>query len=250
MSKPITPAEWADKFARRRGFDRYGAYEQKELQQLDVQGIGALANKSGIHPDVLGPCRRAAARLNWIIMFRPIKRSAMFHVGEFDKLPKPMAVKVKADPQTGLVRLQGEKDFQQVLKNEDEGIDPVYAEKNGLKLDAQGFLVNNKGQRFFSDMDLYEVLDGDTGRQVRLGSGASAMQGLKNRRELDILINILRPLGTDFALVQHGPQRQWVEHDPSQPNKEPITAFCPDGEILIIEPHEVGHFIQTVASRR
>ena len=26
MSKIITPVEWADKFSRRRGFNRYGAY--------------------------------------------------------------------------------------------------------------------------------------------------------------------------------------------------------------------------------
>jgi hypothetical protein len=248
MSKTVTPAEWAERFARRHGFERYGAYEQQELPRLDVPQIAQLANQSGIHPDVLGPCRRAAARLNWIIMFRPVKPSAMFHVGDFDKLPKPMPIKAKADPQTGLVKLQGEKDFQQSLK--DGRIDPSYAEKQGLKLTAEGFLVNNKGQRFFSDMDLYEVLDGDTGRQVRLGSGASATQGLSNRRELDILINILRRLGTDFALIQHGPERQWIKHDRSQPNTEPITAFCPDGEILIIPPHAVERFMQTVASRR
>jgi hypothetical protein len=248
MSKTDTPTEWSEKFARRHGFERHGAYEQQDLPRLDVRQVAQLANQSGIHPDVLGPCRRAAARLNWIIMFRPIKRSAMFYVGDFDKLPKPVAIKAKADSKTGLVVLQGEKDFQQSLH--DGRIDPSYAKKYGLKLDSEGFLVNNKGQRFFSDMDLYEVLDGDTGRQVRLGSGALAMQGIRNRRELDILINILRPLGTDFALIQHGPERQWIKHDRSQPNTEPITAFCPDGEILIVEPQAVERFIQVIASRR
>ena len=64
MSINAAPNLWANKFAQRRGFDRYGAYEQKELPKLDVAQIGLLADQSGIHPDVLGPCRRAAARLN------------------------------------------------------------------------------------------------------------------------------------------------------------------------------------------
>ena len=115
-------------------------------------------------------------RLNWIIMFRPVKPSAMFHVGDFDKLPKPMAIKAKADPQTGLVKLQGEKDFQQSLK--DAASMRAMRKSRGLKLTAEGSLVNNKGQRFFSDMDLYEVLDGGNG-PVRLGSAPQPRKGLE-----------------------------------------------------------------------
>ena len=225
----------------REAYEKYGAYGQP-IPRLSAHEIGGLASASGIHPDVLGPCRRAAHQLNWYIMFRPIKQSAMFHVGDFDKLPKPMEVKAKADYDTGMVKLKDEADFQLALK--DGRIDPAYAETNGLKLDPQLFLVNSRGQRFFSDMDLYEVIHGETRRPVRLGAGVTATQGLGNRRELDLLINILRPLGVCYALIQHGPERQWVKHDHSKPNLEPITAFCPNGDVRIIAARDVDSFLQ------
>ena len=70
-----------------------------------------------------------------------------------------------------------------------------------------------------------------TGRQVILGTGApdKPFSGVNWRRELDILINIMRPLGTDFALIDHGPQRQWVKHDDTVTWHEPLSVFCPDG---------------------
>lgn len=250
MAKGTTSAaEWAEKFVQKPAFERYGAYGQ-DVPKLDLGTISSLSLASGIHPDVLGPCRRAAAKLGWILMFRPIKRAAMHHVGEFGKLPKPMAVKAKADFETGLVKLKDEKDFQAALK--DGRIDPTYAKTEGLKLDSQGFLVNRSGQKFFSDMDLYEVLSGRTGRRVTMGSGDPGKpgEGVANRRELDVLINILRPLGTDFALIQHGPERQWVKHDHAKPNLEPVTAFCPDGAVLILPAHEVDAFIQKLQSAR
>ena len=135
--------------------------------------------------------------------------------------------------------------------------EPSYAKANGLGIEprstiVQGrplhFLVNNKGQRFFSDMDLYEILDGATGRQVTLGSGLSPTQGIKNRRELDILINIVRRLGTDFALIQHGPERQWVRHDYASSPTESITVFCPDGSVFILPPHQINAFIHAAGN--
>ena len=222
-------------------YQRYGAYGV-ELPRLSLSEISALSKAAGIHPDVLGPCRRGAAKLNWYLMFRPIKTSAMFHVGDFDKLPKPEEIKTKVDAKSGMIRFHNEQEFKADLATGD--IDRDYAKKHGLKLDAQGFLVNNKGQRFFSDMDLYDVLHGDTGRQVRLGSGGSKQQGIKNRRALDTLINIMRPLGTGFALIQHGPDRQWDKHEP---RNEPITAFCPDGNVFVLQDDvEVHMFVNAI----
>ena len=243
---PVSVEGWLRKFNSRATAERYGAYERQELPRLQAREIGDLASRSGIHPDILGPCRRAAARLNWVLMFRPIKVAAMHHVGEFTKLPKPMEIKAKADFETGLVKLTNQADFEQALT--DGRIDPEYARRNGLTLDRENFLINAKGQKFFSDMDLYEVLNGTSGRQVHLGAGESATQGLGNRRELDTLINLLRPMGTDFALIQHGPERQWIKHDHTKPNSEPVTAFCPDGTVLVLAPHEVDDFIRQVGA--
>ncbi len=253
MDKEISAREWTRRFAARPPLERAGAYEIRGLPRLPLKDIAALSKKSGVHPDVLGPCRRAAAKLNWFIMVRPIKASAMFHVGDFNKLPKPMAIKAKCHPSTGMVMLKNEADFKRALS--DGRIDPGYARVNGLHIAPkptfiQGrplhFLFNKKGQRFFSDMDLYEVLNGTTGRQVQLGRGGTPTQGIKNRRELDILINTMRGLGTDFGLVQHGPDRQWVKHDHSKPNTESVTVFCPDGKVFILSHNEVIPFIQAI----
>lgn len=255
MSTVVSPQEWARRFSARRGVARAGAYDVTDLPKLELDEIANLSRSSGIHPDVLGPCRRAASKLNWIIMVRPIKTSAMFHVGDFDKLPKPMEVKAKCNAKTGMVMLKDEADFQKALS--DGRINPAYAKANGLHLSVeptmvQGrklyYLVNKRGQRFFSDMDLFEVLNGTTGRQIQLGRGLSPTQGMANRRELDILINIMRRLGTDFALVQHGPERQWVKHDPTQSSSEPVTVFCPDGNVFILPPAQIDEFIQQVGN--
>lgn len=240
------PSQWLWRLRKRSAqppYQRYGAYGV-ELPRLSLPEISALSKAAGIHSDVLGPCRRGAAKLNWYLMFRPIKPSAMFHVGDFDKLPKPEEIKTKVDAKSGMIRYGSEREFTADQAN--GNIDRHYAERHGLKLDSQGFLINNKGQRFFSDMDLYDVLDGSTGRQVRLGSGGSKQQGIKNRRALDTLINIMRPLGTAFALIQHGPDRQWVEHEP---RNEPITVFCPDGNVFVLkDDSEVHMFVNAIRS--
>jgi hypothetical protein len=242
------PTDWFWHFSRRDEHQwtrRYGAYDI-ELPRLAVNEIATLSLASGIHPDVLGPCRRAAAKLNWYLLFRPIKTAAAFHVGDFDKLPKPVEIKTKADAESGMIRFNSAKGLEAAVACGD--IDGAYAAKHGLWVDAEGFLRNNKGQRYFSDMDLYDVLDGDTGRQIPFGDGASPTGGVKNRRELDILINALRPLGTSFALIQHGPDRQWVRH--SERN-EHITAFCPNGNVFVLRgTSEVAAFIATAQTRR
>ncbi|MGJ8639208.1 MAG: hypothetical protein ACSHYA_07415 [Opitutaceae bacterium] len=215
-------------------------------------------SETGIHEGVLGPLRRAATKLNWIIIVRPIKASAMFHCGDFDKLPKPMGIKAKCHPKTGMVMLKNEADFKAALT--DKRIDPNYSHVHGLHLDPTPvtiagtpqplhYLVNKKGQRYYSDMDLYDVLSGTTGKQVILGTGNpdTPHSGINWRRELDILVNIMRPLGTDFALIDHGPQRQWVRHDHGTPWHEPLSVFCPDGEVFVLQPGKIEEFIRSLA---
>lgn len=256
MATRVPPEEWARRFRARGSFDRYGS-TGVQLPRLTLDQTRTLMNESGIHEGVLGPLRRASAKLDWIIFVRPVKVSAMFHCGDFDKLPKPMGIKAKCHPVTGMVMLEGPEDLARALT--DGRIDPGYARVHGLTLDPTPvsvagaprplhYLLNARGQKYYSDMDLYDVLDGSTGRQVILGTGAAGTphSGVKNRRELDILINVLRPLGTDFALIDHGPQRQWVKHDHTTPWPEPVTVFCPDGEVFVLGPGKVDSFIAEI----
>jgi hypothetical protein len=256
MSEGVSPQEWARRFRTRRSFERHGSHEV-DLPRLSLDRVRDLMNRSGIHEGVLGPLRRAATLLDWIIFVRPVKVSAMFHCGDFDKLPKPMGIKAKCNPVTGMVMFEGPDDFERALS--DGRIDPGYARVHGLALGESPvpvpgasrplhYLVNGRGQRYYSDMDLYDVLEGTTGRPVILGTGGTPHSGVKNRRELDILINILRPLGTDFALIDHGPQRQWVKHDHHNPWPEPIAVFCPGGEVFVLPPGEVDSFIAQLQS--
>ena len=258
MSEPVSPQEWARRFRSRGSFERYGSREV-DVSRPSLDQVRDLMNRTGIHEGVLGPLRRAATRLDWIIFVRPVKVSAMFHCADFDKLPKPMGIKAKCSPVTGMVMFESPADFERALS--DGRVDPGYARVHGLALDASPvevpgaarplhYLVNGRGQRYYSDMDLYDVLDGTTRRQVILGTGATHTphSGVKNRRELDILINALRPLGVDFALIDHGPQRQWVKHDHSNPWPESITVFCPGGEVFVLPPGEVDSFIAQLQS--
>jgi hypothetical protein len=253
MAGTVSAREWARRFAERRRFARHGSHDV-DLPGLSAGETADLMSSTGIHEGVLGPLRRAAHKLNWFVFVRPVKVSAMFHCGDFDKLPKPMGIKAKCHPVTGMVMLEGDEDFRRALS--DGRIDPGYASIHGLHLDPTPvavpgsarplhYLVNRRGQRYYSDMDLYEVLDADTGRRVVLGTGDPSRphSGVNRRRELDILINVLRPLGTDFALIDHGPQRQWVKHDHGTPWSEPITVFCPDGSVFVLPPGEVDSFI-------
>lgn len=253
----VSPAEWARRFKVRKGFARHGARDV-DIPRLTLDETKDLMNLTGIHEGVLGPLRRAAVKLDWIIIVRPVKISAMFHCGDFDKLPKPMAIKAKCHPETGMVMFKDQADFDLALT--DQRIEPGYAEMYGLHIDPTPttvpgeptplhYLVNKKGQRYYSDMDLYDVLDGTTGRQVILGTGApdKPFSGINWRRELDILINILRPMGTDYALIDHGPQRQWVKHDDTVQWLESLTVFFPDGLVFILEPREIDGFFALMA---
>lgn len=253
MADSVSPQEWARRFRSRRPFARHGSFDV-DVPRLSVTETADLMRRTGIHEGVLGPLRRAATKLDWFIFVRPVKTAAMFHCGDFDKLPKPMGIKAKCHPVTGMVMLEGEADFSRALV--DGRIDPGYAKIHGLALDPTPvavpgaprplhWLVNRKGQRYYSDMDLYDVLDAATGRPVILGTGApeTPHSGVNRRRELDILVNVLRPLGTDFALIDHGPQRQWVKHDHATPWHEPITVFCPGGDVHVLAPGTVDAFI-------
>lgn len=253
----VSPAEWARRFNAKKGFERHGA-RGVDIPPLTLDETRHFMGVTGIHEGVLGPLRRAAVKLDWIIMVRPVKISAMFHCGDFDKLPKPMAIKAECHPLTGMVMFNDQADFDLALT--DRRIQPGYAQINGLHIDPEPtsvpgqpaplhYLVNEKGQRYFSDLDLYDVLDGVTGRQVILGTGApdKPFSGVNWRRELDILINIMRPLGTDFALIDHGPQRQWVKHDDTVVWHEPLSVFCPDGLVFVLPPSEIDRFIALMA---
>ncbi|MDA2928267.1 hypothetical protein MYX78_13745, partial [Acidobacteria bacterium AH-259-G07] len=194
------------------------------------------------------PCRRAAAKSNWVIMVRsgetdqPPKMSLMDHASDFDKVPKPSGIKKKVDRQTGMIRYDNEQQFKEDLKRDKQFRE--YAEKHGLKLDSRGFLINQDGQRFYSDLDLYDVFDAATGQQVRLGSGRTQEEGLEYRSKLDQLINIMYDLGIDYALIQHGADRQWVKH---KPKEERITVFLPDGRVQILPDYAaVSEYIARV----
>jgi hypothetical protein len=243
-----TPSDWLKQFKNSKADSR----APRKVPQLVISQISGLATQSGIHPDVLGPVRRAAAKLNWLIMVRPIKAAAMCLVGEYNKLPKPIAIKAKCHPVTGMVMFEDATALEASINCND--IQRNYATVNGLKL-SEGikeinlkklrFLENDRGQRFFSDMDLYEVIDAGTGEPVTLGSGNVNLpnEGAAARGELDSLINVLRDHGADFNLIQHGPQRQWEKHQIGTSSQEDIATFCPDGEVLMITSFLVEPFI-------
>ncbi len=253
-----TPSDWLKRFKD----STTDSPAPRDLPRLAISQISGLAAQSGIHPDVLGPVRRAAARLNWLIMVRPIKLAAMCRVGEYNKLPKPMAIKAKCHPVTGMVMFENQAALEASINCND--IQRSYASVNGLKLSEETkdinlkklhFLENARGQRFFSDMDLYEVLDAGTGEPVTLGSGNANRphEGADARTELDGLINILRDHGADFKLIQHGPQRQWEKHQIGTSSQEDIATFCPDGAVLVITSFLVEPFItqfKDIARRR
>ena len=155
----VSATEWIRRFRARTGFARHGS-RQVDVPSLSLDQTSALMRGTGIHEGVLGPLRRAASKLNWIIMVRPVKVSAMFHCADFNKLPKPMAIKAKCHPATGMVMLENEADCKRALG--DGRIEPGYAKMNGLALDPKPiavpgevkplyYLVNNKGQRYYSD---------------------------------------------------------------------------------------------------
>jgi hypothetical protein len=230
--------------------DPYGAYDTAVVLELDRGAIAEISRYTGIHPDVLGPCRRTAAKLGLVIMFRAIKPAAMEYIGQYNMLPKPPALKVKCHEQLGVVAYSGTDREAQFDNDVMQGrIAVAFKESQGLHLDLDGtaaaqlgmrpppdvaLLVDRQGRAFFSDMDLFQVLDADHGAPVDLGSGGADDRAGPERAQLDAHLNILVALGIEFALIQHGAERQWVKHTPKD---ERIVAFGPDGAIWTFETY-------------
>jgi hypothetical protein len=205
------------------GGDPYGAYESKVELELSLGAIAEISRYTGIHPDVLGPCRRTAAKLGLVIMFRAIKPAAMEYVGQYNMLPKPPELKVKCHEQLGVIAYSGpdkEAKFQNDVMKGLIGV--AFRDAQGLHLDLDGtaatqlgirppldvaLLVDRQGRAFFSDMDLFQVLDADHGAPVDLGSGTADDRAGPERAQLDAHLNILTALGIEFALIQHGAER-------------------------------------------
>jgi hypothetical protein len=240
-STPDTPAD----------FDPYGAYDVRLPYRLSLTEIAALARHTGIHPDVLGPCRRTAAKLGWVLMFRAIKPAAMEYVGQYNMLPKPPALKVKCHEQLGVIAYSGPDKEAQYQNDVRAGkIDGVYNQRQGLHLDMDGtaagllgirpppdtvLLVDREGRGFYSDMDMFQVLDARAGKPVSLGSGGPDDRAGPERARLDSYLNILASLGIEFGLIQHGAERQWSQH---APKNERVAAFGPDGAIWSFESYD------------
>lgn len=247
--------EWKSRY-------KWGASDLSTLAAMKTTSFAMIATTTGIHPDVIGPCRRTAKKLAWILMFREIKREAMQYVGQVNMLPKPEGMKRKTLPKVGVVAYSGSRDEKEdefkadLAKTPDDyWIDPAFAASAGLKIDFDGtaaskagvrlpegtsMLVDAQGRGFFSDMDLFQVLDGNTGALVELGDGARSTAGHAERRTtLDAGINILRAVGVELcgikdqdmekhALIQHGAARQWSEN---RPTDEVVAAVTPDGAV-------------------
>jgi hypothetical protein len=230
--------------------DPYGAYGVALVLELSLNAIAEISRHTGIHPDVLGPCRRTAAKLGLVIMFRAIKPAAMEYVGQKNMLPKPPALKVKCHDQLGVIAYSGPDKEAKFKSDVMTGlITPGFKEAQGLHLDLDGtaaaqlgirpppdvaLLVDRQGRAFFSDMDLFQVLDAEQGAPVDLGSGGTDDRAGPERAQLDAHLNILTAVGIEFALIQHGAERQWVKHTPKD---ERIAAFGPDGAIWTFETY-------------
>lgn len=243
-----TPVPAAPELATAR--DVYGSYEAAVVLELTLPAIAALARHTGIHPDVLGPCRRTAAKLGLVIMFRAIKPAAMEYVGQYNMLPKPPGLKVKCHDQLGVVAYSGPDKEAKFQNDVMRGlITTTFKDQQGLHLDLDGtaatqlgirppldvaLLVDRQGRAFFSDMDLFQVLDADHGAPVDLGSGTADDRAGPERAQLDAHLNILTALGIEFALIQHGAERQWVKHTPKD---ERVVAFGPDGAVWTFETY-------------
>jgi hypothetical protein len=237
----------SDRFARRQQpLDEWQVASAPPVPPMSLGQLSDYARRSGIHPDHLGPCRRAAAQLKWVILFRTIKQSAMDHAGDFDKLPKPMEIKVKCDPDTGMVMFKTRAEMELAIARGD--IDSHYAKREGLTVDKFHFLVNKKGLRFYSDMDLFDVYDAETGEQIDLGDGRNEnADHAQQRMRLDRLINVCHSLGAANVQIQHGAERQWYKHNPRD---EQVTAFTPNGNIYVLSDlQEIEDFLEKVRSR-
>lgn len=201
--------------------------------------------ESGIHLDTIGPVCRAADDLGWVLMFRGLREMAKEHAGSFDTLPKPMEIKIKCDDDSGLVccneaQLKAAIDKGDVVR--------TYAESQKLKVikkavyckDGQmkekEVLVNERNQGFYSDMDLFAVIDIKNGDRIMMGSGREEHEPVAQvyRAQLDKLINELTGLGPEFNLIQHGADYDWADRKGGMKD-EPIAIFIPFGAMLIIK---------------
>ena len=247
--------EWKSRY-------RWGPSDMSTLAAMKTTSFAMIAATTGIHTDIIGPCRRTAKQLAWILMFREIKREAMQYVGQVNMLPKPEGIKRKTLPKVGVVAYSGSRDEKESEFRADLArtpsnywIDPAYAASAGLKIDHDGsaaskagvrlpegtsMLVDAQGRGFFADLDLFQVLDANNGVPIELGDGASSTTVHAGRRtKLDAGINILRQIGVELcgmkeqsleehSLIQHGADRQWTGHKPTD---EVVAAFTPDGAV-------------------
>jgi hypothetical protein len=219
------------------------AYER--LAPLRVKHV---ARATGLAPRLVDRFHHAAFACNWHILVRPIKPAAWHHVGRGDALPKPPEIKSKTDARTGLVRMDRERLASAITWGE---IDESYAKLVGLTVDSHGFLVNRRGQRYYSDVDLYDVIDGATGRQVNLGRGTNPLEGHEARTALDALVNELHGSGAPFRVIQHGAHRQWVKggDSPLHGLDARVVAFRPHGVVTYLDDeHALASFLAALAS--
>jgi hypothetical protein len=214
---------------------------------LTFAQVKHVARATGLSPRLVAALHRAAFRLNWHVLVRPIKHAAWHHVGRADRLPKPPEIKTKTDTATGFIRLDRKGLADEIARG---SIGRAYAEHVGLTIDAEGFLVNRRGHRFYSDVDLYDVIDGATGRQVNLGRGMDPGEGAENRTALDDMINELHAHGAPFSLIQHGAHRQWAKagDHPLHGLDARIVAFRPHGVVTYLDDeHAVASFLAALA---
>lgn len=205
------------------------------------------ANASGIHPDTVGPVCRAANDLGWVLMFRSLREMAKEHAGSHDTLPKPMEIKVKCDDESGLVCCT-EAELE-AAKKPGGKIDPHFAETQGLKVvkrsvlckggvsREKNVLVNSKGQGYYSDMDLFAVVDVMNGDRIMMGSGRQEHEGVAQvyRAKLDSLINVLKERGTEYNLIQHGADYDWADRGDVKMKDEDIAIFIPFAPMMIVK---------------
>ncbi len=249
--------EWKSRY-------KWGVRDRSTLFTLPVSSYITIMEKTGIHEGVLGPCRQVAKTMALILMFRHIKPAAMEYVGQVNMLPKPSSIKRKTFGQYGVIAYESSAENAAEIKEKEFaddiargaagfGIDRHYAEAHGLRIDHDGsaagkagirltdgasLLVDKQGRGFFSDMDLFQVLDAVAGNPVEFGDGVNDTSTQTERRTkldrsinvmINVGVNLVRPDEVDrYGLVQHGAERQYADH---KARDETVAAITPDGAV-------------------